>query len=62
MSQQFSPGARVPGVVVRLADFGAFVNIAPGLDGLLARIQLGIFLDLVLVAAVVFVMVTKPTL
>jgi len=34
MSQQFSPGARVPGVVVRLADFGAFVNIAPGLDGL----------------------------
>ena len=34
MSQQFSPGARVPGVVVRLADFGAFVNLAPGLDGL----------------------------
>jgi small subunit ribosomal protein S1 len=34
MSQQFSRGARVSGVVVRLADFGAFVNIAPGLDGL----------------------------
>lgn len=30
----FSVGARVPGVVVRLADFGAFVNLAPGVDGL----------------------------
>jgi uncharacterized membrane protein len=37
------------------------VEDAPGLDGLLARIQLGIFVDLMLVAAVVFVMVTKPT-
>ncbi len=34
IAQQFSPGARVPGVVVRLADFGAFVNLAPGVDGL----------------------------
>lgn len=32
------------------------------LGGLLARIQLGIFLDLVLVVGVVFVMVTKPML
>ena len=31
---QFSAGMRVPGVVVRLADFGAFVNLAPGVDGL----------------------------
>lgn len=38
------------------------VDTAPGLDGLLGRIQLGIFLDLVLVVAVVFVMVTKPTI
>jgi hypothetical protein len=38
------------------------VEVAPGLDGLLARIQLGIFVDLVLVAVVVFAMVTKPTL
>jgi len=30
----FTPGARVSGVVVRLADFGAFVNLAPGVDGL----------------------------
>lgn len=30
----FPPGARVSGVVVRLADFGAFVNLAPGVDGL----------------------------
>ena len=33
-AQQFTPGARVSGVVVRLADFGAFVNLAPGIDGL----------------------------
>ena len=32
--QQFAPGQRVTGVVVRLADFGAFVNLAPGVDGL----------------------------
>lgn len=32
--QQFTPGQRVSGVVVRLADFGAFVNLAPGIDGL----------------------------
>lgn len=31
---KFAVGARVPGVVVRLADFGAFVNLAPGVDGL----------------------------
>jgi len=34
LAGQFAPGMRVPGVVVRLADFGAFVNLAPGLDGL----------------------------
>ncbi len=32
--QRFTPGARVSGVVVRLAEFGAFVNLAPGVDGL----------------------------
>ena len=32
--QAFKPGARVSGVVVRLADFGAFINLAPGVDGL----------------------------
>lgn len=31
---KFSAGMRVSGVVVRLADFGAFVNLAPGVDGL----------------------------
>lgn len=31
---RFAPGARVPGVVARLADFGAFVTLAPGIDGL----------------------------
>ena len=33
-AQAFKPGARVSGVVVRLADFGAFINLAPGVDGL----------------------------
>lgn len=33
-AERFTPGTRVPGVVVRLAEFGAFVNIAPGVDGL----------------------------
>jgi small subunit ribosomal protein S1 len=31
---RFAVGSRVSGVVVRLADFGAFVNLAPGIDGL----------------------------
>jgi uncharacterized membrane protein len=38
------------------------VEVAPGLGGLLVRIQVGIFLDFVLVAVVVFAMVTKPDL
>ena len=33
-ASRFAVGSRVPGVVVRLADFGAFVNLAPGVDGL----------------------------
>jgi small subunit ribosomal protein S1 len=31
---RYSPGMRVRGVVARLADFGAFVTLAPGIDGL----------------------------
>jgi len=31
---RFAPGARVQGVVARLTDFGAFVTLAPGVDGL----------------------------
>jgi small subunit ribosomal protein S1 len=31
---RFQAGARVRGAVVRLTDFGAFVNLAPGIDGL----------------------------
>jgi len=31
---RFPRGTRVTGTVVRLTDFGAFVNLAPGLDGL----------------------------
>ncbi len=29
------PGLRIPGKVTRLADFGAFVEIAPGIEGLI---------------------------
>ena len=32
--QRFAPGMRVQGVVARLAEFGAFVTLAPGIDGL----------------------------
>jgi len=31
---RFAPGERVEGVVARLTDFGAFVTLAPGVDGL----------------------------
>jgi len=31
---RFQPGMRVQGMVSRLAEFGAFVNLAPGVDGL----------------------------
>jgi small subunit ribosomal protein S1 len=31
---RFTPGMRVRGTVARLADFGAFVTLAPGIDGL----------------------------
>jgi small subunit ribosomal protein S1 len=34
IQQRFAPGMRVKGVVARLADFGAFVTLAPGIDGL----------------------------
>jgi small subunit ribosomal protein S1 len=32
--ERFSPGAKVTGTVARLTDFGAFVTLAPGIDGL----------------------------
>ena len=34
VQQHFAPGTRVKGMVVRLAEFGAFVTLAPGIDGL----------------------------
>lgn len=34
VEERFWQGRRVHGLVVRLTDFGAFVNIAPGIDGL----------------------------
>ena len=37
----FAPGAIVPGKVTRLMDFGAFVEIGPGIEGLLHVSQLG---------------------
>lgn len=33
-TERFQPGARVRGTVARLTDFGAFVTLAPGIDGL----------------------------
>jgi len=34
-AEQFKPGERVRGKVVRLTDFGAFVELLPGVDGLI---------------------------
>lgn len=34
VTEQFSAGQKVTGTVTRLADFGAFVQIAPGIEGL----------------------------
>jgi small subunit ribosomal protein S1 len=34
-AEKYPPGARVRGKVVRLADFGAFVELEPGIDGLI---------------------------
>ena len=34
VASQFTPGQKVTGKVARLADFGAFITIAPGIDGL----------------------------
>jgi small subunit ribosomal protein S1 len=33
-AQKYSVGDRLRGVVARITDFGAFVNLAPGIDGL----------------------------
>jgi len=38
---QLSEGTRCRGKVVRLADFGAFINLKPGIDGLAHISQLG---------------------
>lgn len=34
VAERFNPGDKVSGKVLRLADFGAFVEIAPGIEGL----------------------------
>ncbi len=39
---QFSPGQKVTGKVARLADFGAFVTLAPGIDGLVHVSQIAL--------------------
>lgn len=33
-AEKYKPGERVTGTVARLTDFGAFVNLEPGIDGL----------------------------
>ncbi|MBT9133954.1 MAG: 30S ribosomal protein S1 [Firmicutes bacterium] len=40
ISDMFAPGAIVPGRIVRTASFGAFVEIAPGIEGLVHISQL----------------------
>jgi len=40
VTSQFQEGAVVEGNVVRLADFGAFVELAPGIDGLIHLTEL----------------------
>lgn len=39
-SQQFQPGQKVIGTVARLTDFGAFVELSPGVDGLVHLSQM----------------------
>ncbi|MEN8258143.1 MAG: 30S ribosomal protein S1 [Thermodesulfobacteriota bacterium] len=41
VESQFKEGQCLTGVVVRIADFGAFVNLAPGIDGLVHISNLG---------------------
>ncbi len=41
VAKDFPEGSRLPGTVVRLTDFGAFVMLAPGVDGLLHISKLG---------------------
>lgn len=41
VSASFSEGQAVEGSVVRLTDFGAFVELAPGIDGLIHVSELG---------------------
>ena len=41
LERRFPPGAELAGMVKRLESFGAFVEIAPGLEGLLHVSELG---------------------
>ena len=34
VGEKYSPGMRIKGTVVRLTDFGAFVELEPGIDGM----------------------------
>ncbi|MBS3939085.1 MAG: bifunctional 4-hydroxy-3-methylbut-2-enyl diphosphate reductase/30S ribosomal protein S1 [Peptococcaceae bacterium] len=40
LTEKFTPGSVVPGKIVRTASFGAFVEIAPGIEGLVHISQL----------------------
>ncbi len=41
VSKRYEPHSKVKGVIVRLAPFGAFVNLEPGVDGLVHISNLG---------------------
>ncbi len=40
VEQDFPPGTRVKGIVRRLADFGAYIGLRPGIEGLLRNAEL----------------------
>lgn len=41
-ASKYKPGQRVNGVVARLADFGAFISLEPGVDGMIHVSALGV--------------------
>lgn len=42
VGEKFSVGDKIDGLVARVADFGVFVNLAPGIDGLVHVSELGV--------------------
>ncbi len=45
VAAKYSEGAKVDGTIARVADFGVFVNLEPGIDGLVHISELGVKKD-----------------